>query len=68
MRRECARMLANLTCSGGNEAGALQVVNSAGVDCVESWMRGIDDLKDERLKLHADRARHSLSKCIAIGT
>jgi hypothetical protein len=64
MRRECARLLANI-CSGGS-SGALRVVNCAGAENVETWLRGVDGLQDERLRLHADRAKHSLSKCIAI--
>jgi hypothetical protein len=67
MRRECARLLANITSSGGN-SGASQVVNSAGLESVATWMRSVDDLKDERLRLHADRARDSLSTCISISS
>jgi hypothetical protein len=67
MRRESARLLANIAGSGG-DSFASRVVKCAGIESVESWLRSVDDLKDERLRIHADRARDSLSKCIAISS
>jgi hypothetical protein len=67
MRRECARMLANISCCG-DESHAQQIVKGTGVNNVEAWLQSVDDLKDERLRMHADRARESLSRCIAISS
>ena len=66
MRRECARLLANLSCSSGSNAGAWQVIDCAGVDCVESWLKKVDALKDETLRLHANRAKDALAKCFLL--
>jgi len=59
MRRECARLLANLSCGGARE-----VVRSAGEQRVEAWLQSVEGLKDERLRVHADRAKGFLSDCI----
>lgn len=61
MRRECARLLANISCS--SEGSAQQVVANAGREAVQDWLRSVDDLCDERLRVHADRARVSLASC-----
>lgn len=61
MRRECARLLANISCSG--QEFARQVVTNAGAEQIQSWLESVDGLKDERLRLHADRAKMSLSSC-----
>lgn len=60
MRRECARLLANIS---GVEASAQQIVSCAGRSNIASWLSTVDDLKDERLRLHADRAKVSLASC-----
>lgn len=60
MRRECARLLANISSCG---EGAQDVVSSAGQQNVASFLMSVDDLKDDRLRLHADRARLSLASC-----
>ena len=60
MRRECARVLANLS---GGKSGAQQVVNSAGVDSVITWLQSVDELKDQKLRMHANRAKVSLAAC-----
>jgi hypothetical protein len=60
MRRECARLLANLA---GGETGAQQVVENAGVANVVSWLESVDGLKDHKLRMHAVRAKVSLAAC-----
>jgi hypothetical protein len=62
MRREGARLLANISCCGG-EAGAQQVVSCAGLGNIASWLQSVDGLKDERLRVYADRAKVSLASC-----
>lgn len=57
MRRECARLLANL-CSV--KSSAKKVFHSVGEDDIRRWMDSVDDLHDERLRLHANRAKQSL--------
>ena len=59
MRRECTRMLANI-CAGL----APRVVGNLGVDAVSSWVSGVSDLKDERLRMHAERARQYILPCM----
>eukprot|EP00341_Mesodinium_pulex_P009706 CAMPEP_0116994760 /NCGR_PEP_ID=MMETSP0467-20121206/68335_1 /TAXON_ID=283647 /ORGANISM="Mesodinium pulex, Strain SPMC105" /LENGTH=403 /DNA_ID=CAMNT_0004692915 /DNA_START=57 /DNA_END=1268 /DNA_ORIENTATION=- len=59
MRRECARMLANI-CAGL----APRVVGNLGVDAMSSWVSGVANLKDERLKMHAERARQYILPCM----
>jgi hypothetical protein len=65
MRRECARLLANISSCKGNE-GAQEVVSNAGLQHVQSFLRSVDNLKDEKLRVHAERARDSLSKVTSI--
>jgi len=60
MRRECARLLANLS---SGEEGARQVVASAGPGHVSTWLGSVQDLKDERLRTHANSVRNSLAAC-----
>lgn len=61
MRRECARLLANV-CS--SRSGAMRIVELVGEDNVSSWVESVDGLKDERLRLHATRAREALQPCL----
>lgn len=62
MRRECARLLANLCSAKASAVKVLQVIDQ---DHLARWMDSVGDLKDERLRLHADRAKHSLHTCLA---
>lgn len=61
MRRECARLLANL-CS--SRSGAVNFMQQLGKEEVGRWLLAVDDLTDERLRLHADRARSTLQSCV----
>ena len=65
MRRECARLLANISNCRGT-AGAKQVVTSAGQHNVESFLQSVDTLKDDRLRVHAERAKVSLEKFVCV--
>jgi len=58
MRRECARTLANL-CVGL----ASKIVRNLGIRYAEKWIETVDSLKDERLRLHATRAKLYIQKC-----
>jgi hypothetical protein len=62
MRRECARLLANLC---GAKSSAAQIIQHIGQDDVYRWMESVDDINDERLRLHAQRAKHALHTCMA---
>jgi len=62
MRRECARLLANI-CSV--RTNAMRVVQAVGEDDVTSWLHTVDGLVDERLRLHAERAKNALHTCLA---
>jgi hypothetical protein len=62
MRRECARLLANISCSG--QEHARHVLTSAGAQNIQAWMESVDSLRDERLRVHADRAKMCLTECI----
>lgn len=62
MRRECARLLANV-CSA--KASAMKLFEGVGADAVSRWMDSVADLQDERLRLHAERAKLSLHSCLA---
>jgi hypothetical protein len=59
MRREGARTLANLCCSHSKK-----IISAVGMDSVSSWISGVDDLRDERLKLHARRAQMNMAACM----
>lgn len=59
MRRECARTLANL-CSNHSK----KIINSVGVDSASVWIASVDSIKDERLKLHASRAKMNMEACM----
>mmetsp|Transcript_7183 Transcript_7183/g.10683 ORF Transcript_7183/g.10683 Transcript_7183/m.10683 type:complete len:416 (+) Transcript_7183:223-1470(+) len=59
MRRECARMLANLS-----EAQATSIIDAVGVDQASNWVRTVDTMRDDRLRLHAERAKKFLQPCI----
>mmetsp|Transcript_6201 Transcript_6201/g.10136 ORF Transcript_6201/g.10136 Transcript_6201/m.10136 type:complete len:423 (-) Transcript_6201:242-1510(-) len=65
MRRECARLLANISSCKGTE-GAQEVVSHAGLQHVQSFLQSVDNLKDDKLRVHAERARDSLSKVTSI--
>lgn len=58
MRRECARTLANL-CVGL----APKIIRALGRQFTTNWIESIDGLKDERLKLHAERAKMYIQNC-----
>lgn len=60
MRREGARLLANL--SGGL---ATRVVSELGHQTVSSWLDTVEELADERVKLHAMQAREQLTSLVA---
>lgn len=60
MRRECARLLANL-CSA--HASVAKVYEQVGEDCVCQWMDSVASMKDERLRLHSERAKQSFNRC-----
>ena len=61
MRRECARLLANL-CSA--KPCAMKIFQSVGESTICRWMDTVDDFSDERLRLHAQRAKDALSTCL----
>jgi hypothetical protein len=61
MRRECARLFANL-CQA--KTSALKFYQVVGQDDVTQWIDSIDDITDSRLHLHAERARQSLLSCL----
>jgi hypothetical protein len=63
MRRECARLLANV-CSSSPSC-AVKLVKGVGEDEVACWLDSVDDLKDERLRLHAERACGAMRACLA---
>lgn len=50
--RESARILANLSSSM-----AIRVVHVLGAQAVAVWLTSVDNFQDERLKLHACRAK-----------
>lgn len=52
MRRECARMLANL-CAGFGP----RIVNAVGFEVAATWVDSVENIRDDRLKLHAERAK-----------
>lgn len=58
MRRECARTFANLCISHSSK-----IVNIVGTSNTSEWLNTIEELKDERLKLHAERAKNHLMAC-----
>jgi hypothetical protein len=55
MSRESARILANLS-----SRMAARVVDVLGSLAVSNWISSVDSLKDERLRLHASRAKEFL--------
>jgi len=57
MRRECARILANVCAVRANAVTMLRVMNR---EVMTEWLGTVDAIKDERLRLHAARAKHSL--------
>jgi len=61
MRRECARTFANL-CSG--VSNGRKIISTIGVDSASSWISSVDNLRDERLKLHARRAKMQMEACM----
>lgn len=58
MRRECARTLANL-CVGL----AAKIVRNLGLSATMRWVETVDSLADERLKIHATRAKMYMQNC-----
>jgi hypothetical protein len=58
MRRECARTLANL-CVGL----APKIVRNLGLPVTMKWVATVDSLSDERLKIHATRAKMYIQNC-----
>jgi hypothetical protein len=60
MSRESARILANLS-----QRLASRVVAVLGTRTVANWIESVDMLSDEKLKLHASRAKESLSVVFA---
>jgi hypothetical protein len=58
MRRECARTLANL-CVGL----AAKIVRNLGLPVTMKWIETVDSLSDERLKIHATRAKMYIQNC-----
>lgn len=61
MRRECARTFANL-CNG--VSNGRRIISCIGVDSASSWISSVDNLRDERLKLHACRAKMHMQACM----
>jgi hypothetical protein len=61
MRRECARTFANLCCGASN---GRKIISTIGVDSASSWISSVDNLRDERLKLHAGRAKMQMEACM----
>lgn len=61
MRRECARLLANL-CSA--QSSVVKLYQQVGQNDVGRWMDSVADMKDERLRLHAERAKQSFQHCL----
>ena len=55
MRRECARILANLSVRL-----ASRIVAVVGPRTLSTWLEKVDSFRDERLRLHAVRAKESL--------
>ena len=55
MRRECARILANLSARL-----ASRIVAVVGPRTLSIWLEKVDSFRDERLRLHAVRAKESL--------
>jgi hypothetical protein len=60
MSRESARILANLS-----SRMASRVIAVLGHHAVTNWINSVEDLNDERLRLHASRAKESLSVVFA---
>jgi hypothetical protein len=61
VRRESARILANIC-----ERHSVKVLNSVDNGNIRSWMNGVEEIKDERLRTHASRAKFSLNSCTAV--
>jgi hypothetical protein len=57
MRRECARTLANLSSARANAVAMLQTVDQ---NEMLEWLDSVDAIKDDRLRLHAGRAKDAL--------
>jgi hypothetical protein len=61
LRRESARVLANIS-----ERNSSQILSAVDNDSMRSWINSVDDIKDERLRTHANRAKLSLSNMNAV--
>lgn len=62
MRRESARILANVCSVRANAVMMLEVVHAGDMD---EWMISVEGIQDERLRLHTGRAKHSLRAAAA---
>ena len=58
MRRESARTLANLS-----EEYAAAIVNEIGKEAIADWIKSVDALRDERLRMHAKRFKSRVGVC-----
>ena len=56
MRRESARILANMASKLVGRVNAFLCAEE-----LESWMDGVDEIEDDRLRMHADRAKEALT-------
>ncbi len=64
MRRECARTLANLSISHGPKI--VHTVNTTSLSSspsLSTWLQSVEEMRDERMKLHAERAKNHLMAC-----
>jgi hypothetical protein len=61
MRRECARIIANVTTKF-----AVKVAASVSPDDLQSWLVSVDHLEDDKLKMHAERAKHAFTTSCAV--
>lgn len=60
VKREAARIIANLSARFG-----AKVVSSVGSEALTTWIDSVETIADERLKLHAERAKSLLSEVLA---
>lgn len=57
-RRESARIFANLC-----QRNSTKVLSVVGTETVRSWINSIDNIKDDRLRMHAHRAKSCIQAC-----
>ena len=60
MRRESARLLANMS-----ERLAVRIREVLGEQSIQSWMTSVGNLRDPTVRVHAIRAKSSLSMVVA---